>query len=288
MRRWSIGSDLGSGLLFSPDGAWLLTVGEDLELWDTAGERVKVLPRPRTRPRVHYTRPAFSPDGRYLASLCWLDRRLLIWYLRENFASDSIPFDDSYRFWSHFTPDGHTLLAGCYTTRRYEVGTWNRLPSIRTPIVPRRFSADRHGNYLITEGHAQFFCVSLKDMRPRGQWYHGSMSEDTAQGLALSPDGSLLAQVNQGGWQLWEVPSGRRLRVETCDEPIRALDFSPDGRILALACDEGIRFLESESWAEKERYRWRVGQPVGLAFPPDGLRCAVLGRDGRLVLWDVE
>jgi WD40 repeat protein len=106
---------------------------------------------------------------------------------------------------------------------------------------------------------------------------------------ALSPDGSLFAASSGNAVVMWNLGSGEQIyRVPTGESDIRALDFSPDGALLAVgSADQTIHLLNPTT-----------GEPVGeplrghnaavesLDFAPNGTLLASAGRDAQIILWD--
>ena len=109
--------------------------------------------------------------------------------------------------------------------------------------------------------------------------------------VRFSPDGTLLATASylERNVRLWSASSGEsRGSLPPAASGCRALAFSPDGAILALARGDGTAVL----WSVAE------GRPLApmvanerslqsIAFSRDGQYLATGGSDGCLRLWDV-
>jgi WD40 repeat protein len=149
----------------------------------------------------------------------------------------------------------------------------------------------------------------------------GIFTKTLLEGLAgavADPDGSVrfsaLAQYVQHGVAAWRVsPEGRAklstqtpvLRLEVADlvvfppndyvplapslpQKIRAAAFSPDGRRLATACEDGsVRLWDPETGAQVLGSMWHAGHVGGVAFAPDGILLASASNDGATRLWQV-
>ena len=111
--------------------------------------------------------------------------------------------------------------------------------------------------------------------------------------LALSPDGSLLATIEQGlqAPHCWELPSGKARAVfEGHGDTVDSVAFSPDGKHVASASgDETIRIWEATAGVPGRPLRGHDG-PVFLAvFSPDGKTVLSAGtRDKTVRLWDLS
>lgn len=105
---------------------------------------------------------------------------------------------------------------------------------------------------------------------------------------ALSPDGRLLA-VTTSPASVWEVATGRK-RFEV-DGPAEAVsvEFSPDGRRLAVVDAFEVVVFDVRAGAVVRRLRSPGGEsPFNVvAFTPDGTHLATGGGDGVVTLWDV-
>ncbi|MGO9190131.1 MAG: AAA family ATPase [Streptosporangiaceae bacterium] len=115
-------------------------------------------------------------------------------------------------------------------------------------------------------------------------------SHHSVTGLALSPDGKILA-VAADGLQLWSTATGQRI-----GGPLPAADaggpvaFSPDGSLLAAIGTDG----EARLWKVATQQETGTAVTVGpgasqgaLAFSPDGKTFATVSANGTAALWSV-
>ncbi|MHC4506216.1 MAG: WD40 repeat domain-containing protein, partial [Planctomycetota bacterium] len=106
--------------------------------------------------------------------------------------------------------------------------------------------------------------------------------------IAFSPDGEILASCVGAGSpeaNLWETGTGRKIRTIRLRGPasINSVDFSPDGRRLAVAGDK-VRIYDVRT-GRKVR---EIGGRTLAAFLPDGKRLASWSRDyGGVCLWNL-
>jgi RNA polymerase sigma factor (sigma-70 family) len=253
------GGALRRALVFSPDGRVLAAGGDDgsVHLWDVrTGKLLRTLPG-----HLGWVLAAtFSPDGRLLAaaSVKWAKGQrqgaeIKVWDARTAELKRTWPVDDDDPHSLAFAPDGRTLASGEGVLR---------LRDVETGAVKRVFTPER-GKIL---------------------------------NVAFSPDGRSLAGGGGhwipvgGGTQMisavhvWELPSGKLRRTITDIRPwLRALAFSPDGKVLATGSSGPIRQDGALSWVTSELRLWdtRTGELVrsvegglgevrSLAFSPDG------------------
>jgi WD40 repeat protein len=119
--------------------------------------------------------------------------------------------------------------------------------------------------------------------------------EGKVSALRFSPDGrSLLAwdlksESPTSDLHVWEVASGKqRLRLK-CRHDIFEADFSPDGRLLALAAmDSGVYLYDLASGKEVSRLDGHLRTVHDLAFSPDGKLLVTGGEDTTVLVWQTS
>jgi hypothetical protein len=107
--------------------------------------------------------------------------------------------------------------------------------------------------------------------------------------LALSPDGGVLAAVSADVVTLWETRTGRaRKALRHGGLQINHLVFSPDGRLIVVAGNDGTVWVWEVGAADRPRYilKGHDGPVFRVAFTPDGSLLATGGADKALI-WSV-
>ncbi len=257
LRRTAAGRFPLSFLAFSADGALLASGGRDsLRLWEPA--TLRELRRFGSMAGGD-DRAALSPDGRSLASMA----------------------DGGVRLWETATGQPRAILGGAEDE------------FARSPV----FLGDGATIAAMDRGTS----IRLWDLST-GRELRPITSREIALFIEPSPDGRLLAvaeaavhtQDRQIG--LWEVATGREVgRLEGHVGLVRAMAFSPDGRLLATGADDRPR------WRDQSLRVWDVASGrllrrldphrsgvSALAFSPDGALLASAGEDGTALIWDVR
>jgi WD40 repeat protein len=132
----------------------------------------------------------------------------------------------------------------------------------------------------------------LRVWDPRSGAPTGFRAQSTANLLAYSPDGKLLAAAaTERGTEIREASTGKLIERLVNEGESRSVAFSPDGELLFVGQYDGAgRLFSTRTWrpvgqALEGAHTARITFP---AFTPDGRTLVTAAADGTVVLWDVD
>jgi RNA polymerase sigma factor (sigma-70 family) len=269
-RRFSWKPYSAGYVALSPDGNTLATSDygktHEVRLWDLhTGKPGRVL----GKASMHFGVVAFSPDGRLVAADG--DRAIHIWDVREGKEVRQIEGLAHRVTTLRFSPDGKTLACG----------------------------ADPMGD---TGGEPTLWLLDVAS----GKEIRSFARRACVGSLAFSPDGKVLAS-GDGWWsgrsdlggsaeasvRLWDATTGKELRRYNMSgaSAVRALAFSPDGKLIASGGsgeqESSVHLWEAVTGRLIRRFEGHHSWVWAVAFAADGLTVASGAGDSTILLWDI-
>ena len=109
--------------------------------------------------------------------------------------------------------------------------------------------------------------------------------------IACHPEGSIVAMASAASpvVSIWDWRSGRRIADLKHGSFVYDVDFTPDGKRLATACqDNSIRLWDAERWDQVAVLRGHRDYVHAVAFAPDGMQLASASGDHTIRIWDTS
>ncbi|MBC8875277.1 MAG: hypothetical protein H8E44_38125, partial [Planctomycetes bacterium] len=302
------GTDI-TAIAFSTDGKILLTAAanEVVQLWDPATGKPIGGP---IRHNGHQHSEGFSPDGKMFAvGSNDQDVAAVLWDTATGKPIRQLRLreEDLPQYGSNgnarktaFSPDGKTLMAGCWggTVQLWGVATGNPIgPAFRENDGSRKLHKDWIEDVAISPD-GKVVATASRDKTAR-LWNATTGKpicdplphESWVKAVAFSPDGkTLLTGCSSGTARLWDTDTGKPL-----GDPL----MHPDGIIVVVAISPDGTHLLTGGWDYTARL-WDVathkliGLPLrhdhyvqAVAFSPDGKTAATAGRGRDIRLWDL-
>jgi WD40 repeat protein len=286
VRRFRGGPALMAAAL-SPDGRTLVTagIGQPVVLWDLdTGKEVWRVDVPGSGVDCL----AFAPDGKTLAVDC-RDQTIRLLGVADGREVRAFRRRPGRAWCVAFSPDGRLLACGGSEVplRVWEAATGREVPGFRdNPDRPCSLAFAPDGKTLASAGEERVVRFwGIPDGREQFPAGDDSVGPDLLQ---WSPDGqSLLTRDGQtvDEWGVADWRRGRRFPRKGAGP----LAVSPDGKVVATGDEGGDVLLWDRRTGERTaRLRGHTAEVLQLAFSDDGGGLLSRGRDGMVLVWEVE
>ncbi|NMO14113.1 WD40 repeat domain-containing protein [Pyxidicoccus fallax] len=270
---------------FSSDGQLIMTAAADrtLRFWSArTGQLVNVL-----RNLGDVSVAAIDARFRLLVQGGW-DGRVQRVDARDGEPLERLDAHHSFVASVVLSPDGRAFASGGMDG---VLNVWSR------PEAPAEVVLRGHGEWMETLAFTrkdELFTGAEDGMRRWhvSDWNDVQVRQETAEAvvsLAVSPDRQLVAAgTTKGAVRVLEAGSGRQvLELSGVNGSVRALAFSPDGKVLAAGGDPDIHLWSVPSGTALGRLVGHTAKVWTLAFDGTGERLASGGSDKTVRVWDV-
>ncbi|HOW91636.1 MAG TPA: hypothetical protein PK883_04895 [Anaerolineaceae bacterium] len=157
------------------------------------------------------------------------------------------------------------------------------------PVFDARF--DFCPQWIVWFSRGTLQLQEVETGRLTNAFYH----EDFVSGYTLSPDGMILASsaaktVNGSvvpAISLWDTTTSSEIRTLVMNEPVYAMQFSPDGKLLAAAVGKDLQIWDATSATLLTTLTGHSDIILQIAFSPDQHTIATAGLDNQLLLWQI-
>ena len=231
----------------------------------------------------------FSPDGRQLAAGD-ANGHLSLWDVRSGDQLLSHEFSAAVRSLA-FSPDGTRLAVGLAFTGDasplWMIDDQLRISAMKaaTPGPLQALHWTRDGQWLAagTRNEANnFFVLDVRSQKPVMVLPGGSPNE-LLYDIAVSPTGATAAIACRRSVNVWNLES--REQITSLPTKGHRVQFSGDGRSLAIVAPDGVRVYDASSWKPVQQFRLDASPYPFLFFSPGDVSLVCGASSGRLYQW---
>jgi WD40 repeat protein len=283
-------------LAYTPDGGTLCSSSQDgtVRVWDAVRARELAVLHGHKKEVMALS---LTPDGKTLAS-GGLDGRVLLWDLPGGQKVRDLASDHGLVWCLAFSPDGRTLASGDRGHGRGggTLRLWDWRAGKELYRRTEQGSADRlafapDGKTLAAGCPTRIHVWDVATGKVQAQLDRPHFGLLGA--MAYLPDGTLASagdgdRVTERTMYLWDVRTKKRLHQFEVGTGYRTtMAVSPDGRLLAWACETNLQVWEVSTRRKVGEFRGHRKHISALAFNPDGRTLASGGADGAILFWDL-
>ena len=286
------GNEQVRSLSFDADGGRLASGGDDAtaRIWNGAtGREIRTY---RGHVRGFVSAVAFSPDGGAVASVSLPYGCVRLWDALTGADLVTVGEPAGRVDGLALSPDGRTV-ACCGDVR---IQLWD----VSGPAPVKGPTLRGHENIVASvafspDGKVLASCDLAGTIRlwdpSWGKALFTRARNDSAADIAFSPDGLLLVTCSRKKHlvELWDARSVVLLHAfEGHTSPVNRVVFSPDGRVVASASDNGtLKLWDPIEFREVRTLHGPANTANDLAFTPDSQRLLYAGNDKTLRFWDL-
>jgi WD40 repeat protein/Tfp pilus assembly protein PilF len=201
-----------------------------------------------------------------------------------------------------FSPDGSRLgvLDNSGVVQVYDTATGRQLLALPGPsgVGPSTLAFSPDGRRLIAEsGEYALHCWDVTTGRELLTLRQEVGELAGVQRMVFSPDGFRIATIHSDTVRVWDVTTGQDARtVPRNGGMVKRLAFSPDGQLLASACEQAlneiglvkINVYDTLTGALVAVFTGHKKDALGTVFLPDGKRVVSGDGGGSVKVWEVR
>lgn len=278
------------GVLFSPDGKTLSSVGSDktIKIWNvTDGALINTLVD-NVSGEVAI---AYSPDGKHIVSGSW-DKDVKIWDVASGkVISRFTGHDKSLRAVSYH-PSGKFIASAGWDK---DILIWyeptglliKKLGGSNQCVRAIEYSPD--GKYIASGGYDLY--LRIHDVATGNIIFSEKAHKYPIEALSYSPDGKYVATGGNDNFiKVWDVASKKIFKTLTGHtDAVYTIHFSPDGKYLASGGnDNSIKIWDIQKGTNIMTFKGHSLTVKSVAFNPNGKLLVSASADKTIRVWDVS